>query len=64
MFSDKFDIYRMKNNKMIKSSVMPSLVLLQWDLVCSRKGMNKATATAFFVGVMVGSPLFGYLSDR
>uniref|UniRef100_A0A4W6BVU5 Solute carrier family 22 member 6 n=1 Tax=Lates calcarifer TaxID=8187 RepID=A0A4W6BVU5_LATCA len=35
-----------------------------WDLVCSRKGMNKATATIFFIGVMVGAPLFGFLSDR
>ncbi|CAB1432284.1 unnamed protein product [Pleuronectes platessa] len=35
-----------------------------WDLVCSRKGLNKATATAFFIGVMCGAPLFGFLSDR
>lgn len=37
---------------------------LQWDLVCNRKGMNKATATIFFIGVMLGAPLFGFLSDR
>ncbi|KAF7666239.1 hypothetical protein LDENG_00112760 [Lucifuga dentata] len=36
----------------------------EWDLVCSRKGMNKATATIFFIGVMVGAPLYGFLSDR
>ncbi|CAJ1052327.1 solute carrier family 22 member 7-like [Xyrichtys novacula] len=36
----------------------------EWDLVCSRKGMNKATATIFFIGVMIGAPLFGFLSDR
>lgn len=37
---------------------------MQWDLVCSRKGMSKATATVFFIGVMFGAPLFGFLSDR
>lgn len=36
----------------------------QWDLVCSQKWMNKATATIFFIGVMLGSPLSGFLSDR
>lgn len=41
-----------------------STVCVQWDLVCSRKGMNKATATVFFVGVMVAAPVFGFLSDR
>lgn len=40
------------------------MVFLQWDLVCSRKGMSKATATIFFIGVMFGAPLFGFLSDR
>ncbi|XP_061536655.1 solute carrier family 22 member 7-like [Phycodurus eques] len=41
-----------------------STLATEWDLVCSRKGMNKATATIFFTGVMLGAPLFGYLSDR
>uniref|UniRef100_A0A3P9IGY9 Major facilitator superfamily (MFS) profile domain-containing protein n=1 Tax=Oryzias latipes TaxID=8090 RepID=A0A3P9IGY9_ORYLA len=35
-----------------------------WDLVCNKRWMNKATATVFFIGVMTGAPLFGYLSDR
>ncbi|XP_077574253.1 solute carrier family 22 member 7-like isoform X1 [Stigmatopora nigra] len=41
-----------------------STLATEWDLVCNRKGMNKATATIFFIGVMLGAPLFGYLSDR
>lgn len=36
----------------------------QWDLVCSKKAMNKATGTVFFIGIMFGSLLFGFLSDR
>lgn len=36
----------------------------QWDLVCDRKSLAKMTATIFFVGVMLGAILFGYLSDK
>lgn len=46
------------------NSTFKSTVVTEWDLVCSRKGLNKATATIFFVGVMIGAPLFGFLSDR
>ncbi|XP_045862603.1 solute carrier family 22 member 7 isoform X3 [Meles meles] len=35
-----------------------------WDLVCEQKGLNKATSTSFFAGVLVGAVAFGYLSDR
>ncbi|XP_045429310.1 solute carrier family 22 member 7 isoform X2 [Pipistrellus kuhlii] len=35
-----------------------------WDLVCEQKGLNKATSTFFFIGVLVGAVAFGYLSDR
>ncbi|XP_014390878.1 PREDICTED: solute carrier family 22 member 7 isoform X5 [Myotis brandtii] len=35
-----------------------------WDLVCEQKGLNRATSTFFFVGVLVGAVAFGYLSDR
>ncbi|XP_037010184.2 solute carrier family 22 member 7 isoform X2 [Artibeus jamaicensis] len=35
-----------------------------WDLVCEQKGLNKATSTFFFAGVLVGAVAFGYLSDR
>ncbi|XP_033821657.2 solute carrier family 22 member 7-like [Periophthalmus magnuspinnatus] len=37
---------------------------LAWDLVCDKKGKNKATATIFFIGVMFGAMTFGLLSDR
>ncbi|KAM3865179.1 solute carrier family 22 member 7-like [Diretmus argenteus] len=46
------------------NSTFKNTLVTEWDLVCSRKGMNKATATIFFVGVMFGAPLFGYFSDR
>ncbi|XP_068615923.1 solute carrier family 22 member 7-like, partial [Brachionichthys hirsutus] len=41
-----------------------STVTLQWDLVCERRGKNKASATIFFIGAMIGAITFGSLSDR
>ncbi|XP_052386660.1 solute carrier family 22 member 7-like [Carassius gibelio] len=41
-----------------------STLATQWDLVCDNKGLNKAVATIFFVGVMFGAAFFGGMSDR
>ncbi|XP_040892510.1 solute carrier family 22 member 7-like [Toxotes jaculatrix] len=53
-----------QNGWLYDNSTFKSTLATEWDLVCSRKGMNKATATTFFIGVMFGAPLFGFLSDR
>ncbi|XP_020652571.3 solute carrier family 22 member 7 isoform X1 [Pogona vitticeps] len=45
-------------------SQFTSTVATQWDLVCDQRGLNQATATFFFIGVMLGAVTFGYLSDR
>lgn len=42
----------------------PFLACLQWDLVCEQRGLNKITSTCFFVGVLLGAVVYGYLSDR
>ncbi|XP_023368628.1 solute carrier family 22 member 7 isoform X2 [Otolemur garnettii] len=41
-----------------------STIATEWDLVCEQKGLNRATSTFFFAGVLVGAVAFGYLSDR
>ncbi|CAL1601323.1 unnamed protein product [Knipowitschia caucasica] len=46
------------------NSTFKSTLTSQWDLVCDKRGKNKATATIFFVGVMFGAMTFGLLSDR
>ncbi|XP_070847024.1 solute carrier family 22 member 7-like [Chaetodon trifascialis] len=46
------------------NTTFKSTITSQWDLVCDKRGKNKATATIFFVGVMFGAMSFGSLSDR
>ncbi|KAB5561875.1 hypothetical protein PHYPO_G00011560 [Pangasianodon hypophthalmus] len=46
------------------NSTFISTLATEWDLVCENRGMNKAMATIFFIGVMLGAALFGSLSDR
>uniref|UniRef100_A0A3P9NBN1 Solute carrier family 22 member 7b, tandem duplicate 2 n=1 Tax=Poecilia reticulata TaxID=8081 RepID=A0A3P9NBN1_POERE len=46
------------------NTTFKSTITSEWDLVCDRRGKNKATATIFFVGVMFGAIAFGSLSDR
>ncbi|KAL6110728.1 slc22a7 [Pungitius sinensis] len=53
-----------RNGWAYDNSTFKSTLATEWDLVCSKKGMNKATVTFFFLGVMCGAPLFGFLSDR
>ncbi|XP_010896881.2 solute carrier family 22 member 7a [Esox lucius] len=45
-------------------SQFTSTTATQWDLVCENKKLNQALATFFFIGVTIGSVLFGYLSDK
>ncbi|KAM6941172.1 solute carrier family 22 member 7-like [Lycodopsis pacificus] len=53
-----------QNGWVYDNTTFKSTLTSQWDLVCDRRGKNKATATIFFVGVMFGAITFGSLSDR
>ncbi|CAJ1052326.1 solute carrier family 22 member 7-like [Xyrichtys novacula] len=46
------------------NSTFKSTLASDWDLVCDNRRANRVTATIFFMGVMVGAAVFGYLSDR
>ncbi|KAK3563036.1 hypothetical protein QTP86_014294 [Hemibagrus guttatus] len=46
------------------SSRFKSTVVTQFDLVCNTKGLTKAAATVFFIGVMFGAVFFGVLCDK
>lgn len=62
--SEEASVVKCQSGWVYDNSTFRSTLVTEWDLVCSRKGMNKATATIFFIGVMIGAPLFGFLSDR
>ncbi|XP_038160702.1 solute carrier family 22 member 7-like [Cyprinodon tularosa] len=62
--SKEASFVRCQNGWVYDNSTFKSTLVTEWDLVCSRKGMNTATATIFFIGVMIGAPIFGFLSDR
>ncbi|XP_071754682.2 solute carrier family 22 member 7-like [Centroberyx gerrardi] len=46
------------------NSTFTSTLATEWDLVCDRKSMNKATGTIFFVGVMFGAIALGAFCDK
>ncbi|XP_066510419.1 solute carrier family 22 member 7-like [Hoplias malabaricus] len=45
-------------------STFNSTTATEWDLVCDSKNLNQALASFFFMGVMIGAALYGYLADR
>ncbi|KAM4583581.1 solute carrier family 22 member 7-like [Odontesthes bonariensis] len=53
-----------QNGWVYDNTTFKSTLATEWDLVCDHKSVNTATATIFFMGVMVGAAIFGYLSDR
>ncbi|XP_067115889.1 solute carrier family 22 member 7a [Osmerus mordax] len=53
-----------QNGWVYDHSQFSSTTATQWDLVCDNKKLNNGLATLFFVGVTIGSILFGQLSDK
>lgn len=41
-----------------------STIASEWDLVCDNSYLSGLATTIYFIGVMVGGLLFGYLADR
>uniref|UniRef100_A0A8C1V7D0 Solute carrier family 22 member 7b, tandem duplicate 1 n=1 Tax=Cyprinus carpio TaxID=7962 RepID=A0A8C1V7D0_CYPCA len=60
------DLYLLNWMSNIKNDIFLKLYVFhfQFGLVCDRKGLNKATATIFLVGVMVGAAIFGWLIQK
>uniref|UniRef100_A0A8C1JMC1 Solute carrier family 22 member 6 n=1 Tax=Cyprinus carpio TaxID=7962 RepID=A0A8C1JMC1_CYPCA len=46
------------------NSTFISTLATQFDLVCEKRGLARASATIFFVGVMAGTVFFGVLCDK
>ncbi|XP_063419083.1 solute carrier family 22 member 3-like [Mytilus trossulus] len=41
-----------------------SSIASEWDLVCSNAYLSRLATTIYFIGVMVGGLIFGYLADK
>ncbi|CAI9724052.1 organic cation transporter protein-like [Octopus vulgaris] len=39
-------------------------IIAEWDLICNRSYMSSLVVTIYFLGVMVGGLLFGFLADK
>ncbi|KAL7861455.1 hypothetical protein SRHO_G00128960 [Serrasalmus rhombeus] len=57
-------VVQCQNGWQYDHSTFKSTLATQFDLVCDTKGLNKASATIFFIGVMFGAVFFGILSDK
>ncbi|XP_076025533.1 solute carrier family 22 member 7-like [Genypterus blacodes] len=53
-----------QNGWVYNTSIFPPSLSTEWDLVCDKKSLSQTLGTIFFLGVMVGSLIFGYLCDR
>ncbi|VVD00493.1 unnamed protein product [Leptidea sinapis] len=64
--NDQFDNHCEANCTSYKydHNVFGETIVSQWNLVCEREWLKNATQTIFMLGILVGSMLFGYLSDR
>ena len=45
-------------------STFGSSAVMEWQLVCGNKGMRATAQSVFMIGVLIGSYLFGYISDK
>ncbi|XP_033634576.1 organic cation transporter protein-like isoform X1 [Asterias rubens] len=48
----------------VYDSTYGNTIVTEWDLVCGKDASVELSQTVFMTGVMVGSLLFGHLSDR
>ncbi|XP_037320836.2 solute carrier family 22 member 7-like isoform X1 [Pungitius pungitius] len=46
------------------NSTFSSTMATEWDLVCDRKSLTQTTGSIFFLGVILGGLVFGFLSDK
>nr|XP_020457695.1 solute carrier family 22 member 7-like [Monopterus albus] len=53
-----------QNGWVYDDTTFKSTLATEWDLVCDKRRLNRAMATIFFMGVMLGAAVSGYLSDR
>lgn len=48
----------------IEVTVQNFIFIPQWDLVCSKAGLNSLGSSIYMFGLLVGSVAFGAMADR
>ncbi|KAG7299051.1 hypothetical protein JYU34_017526 [Plutella xylostella] len=51
-------------NPIYDTSIFTNTIVMEWDLICGSKWLVGFTQTLFQLGVLIGSIVFGILSDR
>ena len=62
--STQGDVFPCDNGWVYDRSVFGSSAVMDWDLVCEDKGWRATAQSLFMLGVLIGSYVFGDLSDK
>lgn len=52
------------DNPVYDTSVFQQTIIMSWDLICGQSWLADFTQTIFMLGILIGSVMFGSISDR
>ena len=62
--SDGDTVVQCQDGWIFDTSTFGSSAVMEWSLVCDNKEMRATAQSVFMAGVLIGSYVFGYLSDK
>ena len=64
LYDEAGDEVGCKDGWIFDKSTFGSSAVMEWQLVCGNKGMRATAQSVFMIGVLIGSYVFGYISDK
>lgn len=64
MYDDEGEAISCTDGWIFDKTTFGSSAVMDWELVCEKKGMRATAQAVFMAGVLVGSYFFGWLSDK
>ena len=64
MFAENGTVVGCQNGWVYDRTTFGSSAVMDWNLVCENKGYRATSQSVFMLGVLIGSYVFGDLSDR